>query len=454
MNIVQFLRVFWARRAIVLITLVGALLGSYIVVLIVQPRYEATSRVLLNIIRPDTVTGEIMSARSSVAYFDSQIEFIKDYRVTGRVVDEFGWLSDPGRIRAYASRPASDGRDFRRWLAQGVVDSSSPAVSGIVLEITYRGPTPEIARFGAETMRRVYLEESLALRRREAAKNAEWFTKQAESARELAESAEMTKAAFEKESGIIMQGRESDLDSERLTALAGQASVGPMMSMPSQGASQSSLQLAQIDSQLAEASQRLGPNHPEMQELRTRRTLVARVVAQEQAASNAATSGATGAAVIARALQEQKARVLGQRDKVERLRQLQSEVDLRRDQYRTAASRSAQYSLESSIADVGLTPLGVVVTPQNPAFPNKPLILGGAGAMGLGLGLALALLLELLNRRVRGVEDLDLSSEIRCIGVIEQPREKIRLNFFWSILYLFRRILGLGEPRNLKRAAA
>ena len=447
MNIIQFLRIFWARRAIVAISLAASLLGAYIVVLIVQPRYEATARVLLNIIRPDTVTGEIMGAKSSVAYFDSQIEFIKDYRVTGRVVDEFGWLSDPGRIGAYSNRSASDTREFRPWLAQSVVDSFKPKIGGIVLEITYKAPTPAIAQFGAETLRRVYLEESLALRRREATANAEWHTKQAESAREFAEVAEMKKAAFEKESGIIMQGRDSDLDSDRLTALAGQAAVGPMVSMAAQGASQSTLQLAWIDSQLADAAQRLGPNHPEMMALRTRRNLVAQVVAQEQAVSNAATSGATGAAVIARALQEQKSLVLGQRDKVERLRQLQSEVDLRRDQYRNAASRAAQYLLESAVVDVGLTPLGVVVAPQNPAFPNKALILGGAGAMGLGLGLALALLLELLGRRVRGVEDLDLSSEIHCLGVIEQPRETTRGN-------IIGRLFGLVGRQLPKRAAA
>ena len=120
---------------------------------------------------------------------------------------------------------------------------------------------------------------------------------------------------------------------------------------------------------------------------------------------------------------------------------------MRRDQYRNAASRAAQYLLESAVVDVGLTPLGVVVAPQNPAFPNKALILGGAGAMGLGLGLALALLLELLGRRVRGVEDLDLSSEIHCLGVIEQPRETTRGN-------IIGRLFGLVGRQSPKRAAA
>ena len=53
-------------------------------------------------------------------------------------------------------------------------------------------------------------------------------------------------------------------------------------------------------------------------------------------------------------------------------------------------------------------------------------MVGGALGLGVAMGLALSLLLELLNRRVRGVEDLNLTSEIHCLGVIEQPRKRPR----------------------------
>ena len=422
MNILQFLRIFWARRAIVLIAMIASFIGAYVVLLIVAQLYEATSRVMLNsIVRPDPITGEIMNTKSSGAYFDAQLELLKDYGVTGRVVDQSGWLSDPGQIAAYARRPASDTRDFRRWLSEQVVNDEKGNFSGTVLEITYKASTPGMAKIGAEVLRQAYLDQSLAARREEAAKNGAFYSKQADAARQLADAAELTKAAYEKSSGIIMQGRESDLDSERLASLAGQSMAGTTISIPPPAASGASLQLAQIDAMLGEASKRLGPNHPEMQELKLRRSLIANVAAKEAAQAEAVSSGASGAAALSKALQAQKERVIGQRDKVERLRQLQAEVDLRRDQYRSAAARAGQYSLEAAVTDVGLTPVGVVVTPNKPAFPNKPLILGGAIGMGFALGLALALLLELLNRRVRSAEDLRLSSDIHCIGIVEEP---------------------------------
>ncbi|MDB5420260.1 MAG: hypothetical protein JWR59_207, partial [Brevundimonas sp.] len=77
MSILQFLRIFWARRLIVMICAVASFLGALVVIQLVQPRYEASARVLLNnVVRPDPVTGEMMGTRAS-AFFDSQIEMIK-----------------------------------------------------------------------------------------------------------------------------------------------------------------------------------------------------------------------------------------------------------------------------------------------------------------------------------------------------------------------------------------
>jgi uncharacterized protein involved in exopolysaccharide biosynthesis len=446
MSILQFLRIFWARRYIILIAMIASFIGAFVVTRLVQPRYEATARVMMNFLRPDPVTGDVPSFKAAGPYFEAQIELLKDYRVTGGVVDAFGWLSDPGRIQAYQARPQTDTRDFRRWLSQSVADSTKPKIAGTVLEITYSAPDPVMARLGAETLRQQYLNESLKIRRDQAAKDAAWYNQLADRARAAAEQAELVKSTFERENGIIMQGRDSDLDSERLAALANQAAVAPMMAAPITGMSGSAMQLAQIDAQILDASKRLGPNHPEMQELRTRRQMVAQVVDQERQAAARAASGETTSQAITRALEAQKSRVIGQREKVERLRQLQTEVDLRREQYRSAAARAQQFFQETAASDAGLTPIGVVITPKDPAFPNKPLMLGGSLALGFGLGISLALLLELLNRRVRGVEDLHLSEDVHCIGVVEEPNRA-------GARRQLRRALSRLVPQSLRVAA-
>lgn len=424
MSIIQFLRILWARRWLIVFCPAFTLVGALIVVLLAQPRYEATARVNLGLLKPDMLTGQDSVALRNIGYFiDTQRELLKDYRVTAPVIDALGWSTNPQKIAAYNGRPANDTRDFRHWLAQQVADREKMgSVSGSILEISFDAPNPVEARVGAEALRDSYLEFTLNSRRQEAAHAAQWYANQADHERQLADQAEMAKANYEKENGIVLQGdtseSSSDIDSARLAALVSQAGAvaGPRNSVAV--SSQASLELAQIDAQIAQDATKLGPNHPEMKQLRARRALVASVAAQEQAAARAA-AGDNGAA-LASALRQQTARVISQRDKVERLRQLQADVDLRRDQYKKTAARAAELNLEAGLADTGMTAFGVVVTPNSPIFPKKALIVGGAVALGAALGLALALLVELLNRRVRGVEELDGDPDdsLRCLAVI------------------------------------
>jgi succinoglycan biosynthesis transport protein ExoP len=436
MSIIQFLRILWARGAIIAACGLFTLLGGVVVTLIVAPRYEASSRVMLKLLEPDPVTGKDSNLVNLGTYIATQNELIKDYSVTGPVVDRLGWLSDPGKIAAYQSRPASDTRDFRRWLAQQVADRThTDLVSGTILEIKFTSPSANEARLGAEALRQAYVEYSLTARRADAARNAQWYTTQAEVAQRRAEDAQLAKAAYERDNGIIMQGDQAgaqqDLDSSRLAALVSAAAAAPTtaMSAPVSVSSTSSLQLAQIDAALAQNAEKLGPNHPQMQQLRAQRALVASVVAQEKATAKAGPSNTAALETLTRALDAQKTKVISQRDKIERLRQLQSEVDLRREQYKKTAERAAELSLEAGVADPGMSTIGVVVTPTQPAFPNKRLIILGAGGLGTGLGLVLGVLVELLNRRVRGIEDLDGEPSTGCLAIVSSAAPKRRVRF-------------------------
>jgi len=92
---------------------------------------------MLDLIKPDPLTGEVLGANARL-YAGTQIELIKDYAVAGKVADQAGWLSDPAFIEAYNHRAASDDRDFRRWLAQRVIDGTkADLVDGTnILDIT------------------------------------------------------------------------------------------------------------------------------------------------------------------------------------------------------------------------------------------------------------------------------------------------------------------------------
>src|SRR3981189_800725 len=112
MSIIQFLRILWARRILVLVALVASVLGAFMVVSLVQPRYEATARVNMDILKQDPLSGGLIDTRNAGVYFDAQQELVKDYSVTGPVVDRLGWLSDPRRVPAHHRRGAAHNAGF------------------------------------------------------------------------------------------------------------------------------------------------------------------------------------------------------------------------------------------------------------------------------------------------------------------------------------------------------
>lgn len=428
MNIFQFLRILWAYRLIVLGCVAVALIGSVVFVQIAKPRYEAQSRVMLDIVKPDPVTGQVMSSPFVRAYTKTQIELVQDYQVAGRAVDNLGWADRPG-IRNWYESEKTPGLDFKAWASQKVVSGTTARVveGSNILEITYASDSPARSKEVSEALRKAYVDLSLQNRQEAAKRNAEWYENQAEKAKGLLLRSEQNKADFERSTGIVLQDAGIDLESARLAALATQGAA-PIMTPAAAATSQSEVQLAQVEAELAQANRVLGPNHPQLLELRRKRDILTAQVSREQNVGGAQAAAAASAARASSGLLEaQKAKVMGQREQVERLRLMQADINLRRDQYNQAATRAAQLRQEAEVSVAGATSLGTAVTPQAPVFPNKPLIVGLSLPVGAALGLLIGLLMEFAGRRVRGPDDL--AAVLRgapVLGVIqgEPPKRK------------------------------
>lgn len=425
MSIIQFLRILWAYRVLTVLTTVATLIGAFVAVLIVPPSYEAKTRLMLNTLKPDAVTGEVIGTQQARTFIATQRELIRDVSVASQAAEQLGWLNDPGTLEKYNAANGQDS-DLRRAMAQRIIDRTNvDVVTGTnILEIGFRAPTPDDARTMSNALRDAYIETTLDARRREAMRNADWFARQADKERALLEKADADKTAYEKANGIVMQDEKTDIETARLRALAVQGGVGTVMAAPTVlPSSQAAIQLAQLDSQIAQAAKTLGPNHPAMIQMKAQRQTLAKVAEDDMAAARSAASSASRAAsesasAMSQAVNAQTTKVIANRDKIEKLTQLQAIVNLHRSQMDKALARSSDLRQEAAVADSGVTTLSEAVTPRSPSFPKKPLIFGGALGLGVGVGLFLSLLVELLRRRVRGVEDLQNSFEVPLLAVI------------------------------------
>lgn len=429
MSVFQFLRILWAYRFIVVVTTMTSVLLGILAIAVIPPRYQAESRVMLDVIKPDPVTGQVISTNFLRAYTKTQTELIKDQQVARRVVSDLKWATNPIMQRLYSQRDGDEDLDFDRWATQEVMDGTDAKLieGSNILEISYETKSATRAQSVADALRRAYMDLNLESRRDAARRNAEWYEGQAGKARTQLMEAERQKAEYERQSGIVLQDNQTDIDTARLAALAAQG-PSPVFSAMAPATSSVDGQLAAVESQLSVLEKTLGPNHPQLIDLRRQRELLTAQRAKEMDVQGAQRAASAASAAAAQGLLEaQKAKVMSQRDKVERLRLMQGEIDLRRQQYNNAVSRAAQLRQESELTEsgAGVTALGAVLTPQKPVFPKKELILGASLAGGFGLGLAISILLEFMGRRVRSAEDVMGAIEAPVLAVIRDPVAKL-----------------------------
>lgn len=435
MGLIQFFRILWARRWLLLLTTFTCFLGAVLIAKAIPPRYTATSRVMLDIVKPDPVTGEVIATGFARAYVKTQIELIRDYRVGGKVVDQLGWTSSPELAAAYSRRAPSDKRDFRRWLAQQVIDNTSAALidTSNILEIRYSATSADTAAKIADAIRQAYIDQAVSFRREDAVNNAGWFRQQADRVRTQLAAAEKRKADFERANGIVLEDNNSDLESTRLNALASTSAAAP--SAPAAAAATvvaGNAQLAQADAAIANARRTLGPNNPDLQAMIKQRDAIA---ASSQSRVVPGAAGPTGPSLISQ-YNAQQAKVLAQRGKVGEARQLATDVAVLRDQYAKTAARAADLEQQGQSTESGLTLLGSAVAPQSPTFPKWPLIVFGSIALGFVLGTLVSLVAELLGRRVRGIEDLRIPG-VPVIGVMARAKP-VRPSLFQRLTQLRR----------------
>lgn len=421
MNLFQLLRVLWVRRFLIGGIAIAAFLAALVAAFSLPRTYTGESRVVLDVIKPDPVTGDVLNSSFARAYVQTQVEMITDAPVAMRAVRILGWANDPSWQAEYAAEQKPSDGGIEEWLAgQLIGGASADLIEGTnILSITYSSNLPSQARDGAEALRKGYIEQSIEERRGSAGRNAAWFTTQAAAVRDRLTATEARKAAFERANGVVLQADNTDPQNERLKALA---SAPPPVPIAAAGAASTAAAsaLATLDAQIAAKSATLGPNHPDLIALRQQRPALASAAAAERAAAAPSASGPS----INSQVDSARATVLAQSDKIAYLRQLQTQIDVLRDQFQKTSARAADFSQQAQARESGISEMGPATAPTTPSSPKVGKIVLGALLGGLAIGLMLAIVIELLRRKVRGPDDL-AELKVPLLGIIA-PNQKPR----------------------------
>lgn len=415
MSLIQFLRILAARRAIILATLIACFVTATITAELLPARYEAKNRVMIDMTKPDPVTGQLLASNALGNYIATQLKLITDEQTAAPVVDQLGWTNDPAIIASF-ERAGSPGGDLRAWLADQLVQNTQAKFleASNIIEISYRGADPNNAQRIAEMLRDSFIQQNLTQRRATATRAANSYNEQADRVMQQIRAEEEQRAQFARANGIVLQADNTDLESSKLATLSTQSA---MPAFPSMGApaSPAEMQLETVKQQLAQAATTLGPNHPTYQALERQKSVLEAEVAR---GGGGRVSGAAIKSTIQNAFEAQKARVLAQSDKVDHLNQMQQDINVLRDQYQKLAQKAQELRGEAQMNQTNLVPLGNTAMPDKPVWPNKPLIIFGSIALGAVLGVLLALLVELTTRRVRSDEDLEYAVDAPVFAIV------------------------------------
>jgi len=278
---------------------------------------------------------------------------------------------------------------------------------------------------------------------------ARWFDEQGKVARANLEKAQTRLSEFLQKHGIVTKDENLDAETAALNALTSQLTsvrsqtfdfeskkrsaddtLPDVMQNPVVAALRSDI--AQKEAKLQDAANNLGTNHPQYRRMEAELAELKKQMKQEAARVTKGFSSSTSAgrgreAEIRLAIEAQRKKLLELKNLRDQLAVLQRDVDAAQGAFEAVGKRYNQANLESQLTQTNVSMLSPAETPIKPSFPDPIKFSAVTVLIGIGLGCALAFLLELLNRRVRSIEDVTTMLELPVLVTIERlPRSKKR----------------------------
>jgi len=428
----SILRARWLTAFLILSTVVGAALAW---VLLRPSEYTARAPVLVDVQAQDVGGGYSPNLINS--YLATQMDVARSDRVTEQVLQQL--LADPPAILAEPFRavtPQGQHRERIERLQENL--SVRPSRESNIINIAWTASTPAEAARVANLFAQTYVNIALELKTHPAKQESTWFDEQVAAARQRLEQAQQRLTDYQQRAGIV--GEEvSDHEMARLTTLAQQlAQVQALntdaMSKRGQGGSVSEViqsplvnslkgDIARLEGQLQQSAATLGPRHPtmlrleaELQALRGRlaaesRTIVGSIDTSYQV-------GQTRERELLSQLNAQRSRVLAVNRDRGQLALLRQDMQAAQQAFAQVNDNASKVRLQSLTQMTNLRLLNPAVEPRLPVGMSKRNTVGLALGIGIVLALAGALLMELLNRRVRTIEDVILATQLPVLATV------------------------------------
>lgn len=454
MNFVQFLAILRARWKVALIVFASILLVVLAASLMLRKSYTASASVVVDATKPDPLAAVLFPGGMNPSVIATQIDVIQSDRVAFKVVRNLRLTENP-QIRAQWQEATDGAGSIEQWLATTVFQKNldvRPSRESNVITVTYKAPDPQFAAGLANAFVQAYLETNVEMRVEPAKLYSSFFDLRAKEARDALEKAQSRLSEFQKDKGIIATDERLDVENARLSELSSQyvalqslASDSGSRQTAARGKGADRMQevlnnpliaglkadQARLDAKLQELSARLGDKNPQVIETRAN-------LAELKSRIDSETVKVASSLGIANNINQQrageiKAALESQRTKVLQMKAVRDEgavlvrdVENAQRTYDQIMQRLNQTTLESLATQSNVSVLSQAVAPVEASSPKLLLNMAVAIFLGTLLAIAVVIAMELLDRRVRSVEDVAQAVALPIIGVLP-PRNARRL---------------------------
>ena len=412
-----------------------------------KPVYVAKTQVIVDM-KTDPLLQTLAPALGQQGYLATQVEIIQSERLAERVVRNLGLAQNPAAVARW--REATEAKlpleSYYANLLQDGLKVESSARGSQILSMAFRAEDAGFAAAAVNAFAKAYIELGIELRASPAKESAQFVDERMKVLRVELEAAQGKVASFQRARGVVISNERYDQEIARLAALetsyAGALAEQAATSSIARNSGESSADVAQnpavialraqlqgAEGRLAEASLTLGASHPmriqqeaQVAELRGQLSRETRLAAGTSQSTNRVASARLGEL---RALVEaQKRTIVNMRTVRDEGALLLKELEAAQRAFDTVNQRRSQVALETSADTAGARVLSPAVAPLEPNSPKPPLILTAAAIAGLLLGIGGAISWEMLDRRVRSVEDLAVAEGVPVLGILSTKPAK------------------------------
>lgn len=431
MTFTQLLNILSARRRIIFFTFFTVVAITLAINLLTAKEFTASAKVLLNNKVIDPLTGISMPSQMMESYMATQMQVLESDSVAMDVVKRLGLTNNPSIIEKFQN--SNDGKgDINLWLARLLVSKLEVLFTkSNVIEITYSAADPQFASLIANTFTEVYIEKSIKLKTEPALKAANYLNQQAQALRDNLSQAQLKLSKFQKEHGLTSNDDRVDVESARLNEMSAQLSIAQAQlveansryhdikqnATDSPDVAQSALvqnlkvELSKAEASLASISDTVSKNHPQYISLssqidKLRRQLNDEINRVANNVSGTANITQERVSVLKQQVEQQKQKVLVLNQTRGEMMSLQSDILSAQAALENTNKLYGQNNIEGQSDQGNIVLLDAATPPFSPSKPRVFMNTFFSILAGIFLGLLAALMAELLNRKVRGTQDL------------------------------------------------